>query len=131
MLIRIVPIALAVSVAIGVLAELAFTRSRTFTITSALTDAETATITIVGTVTPHGQNNYILEDKTGKIELQTCPSWYRRILLDHNEKVAVTGAIIKNNKPPEGTLYSLAVFKIERQGKPEIVLRRKPGKPPW
>lgn len=131
MLTKVFPVLLALAIAVGVITQIAFTHSGTYTVAEAPVASETAVVTLRGTVTRSGENGFVLEDRTGKVELQTCPAWYRQISLDQNERVTVTGEIIRNNRPPEGVLYSLAVYKIARQNKPEIVIRTGPGKPPW
>lgn len=131
MLTKAFPILLALAIAVGVLAELAFTRSKILTVARAPEDADTTIVTIGGQVKSLSDNEYILRDNTGSAELQTCPLWFRRVELDPDERVVVTGEIVRGNTPPKGTLYSLAVFKIVREGKPEIVIRTAPGKPPW
>lgn len=128
---KIFPIALALAIAIGALTELAFTKTKVYSISDALNSAETTAVTVKGLVINDGQNNYRLKDKTGCILLETCPKWYREITLKNNEQVTVTGEIIKNTAVPKGILYKLTTFKIERPGKAEIVLRTRPGKPPW
>ena len=131
MLTRLFPILLALAVAIGVLAELAFTRTKTYTLAAAPTEADTTIVTVTGRVTPAAPNNYILSDSTGQVELETCPTWYRPVRLRPNERVTVTGEIYRNSTPPKGMLYTLAAYTIARQDRPEIVLRTGPGKPPW
>ncbi|MBI2842970.1 MAG: hypothetical protein HYX78_06175 [Armatimonadetes bacterium] len=131
MLTKVFPAALALAISIGVLAELALTRSKIYTIAEALTESETAVVTVKGKVRPVGPNVYLLSDGTGRVELQTCPAWYRRIEMRESETVSVTGEILRPYNLPDGVLYVLAVYTIEREDRPEIVLRTKPGKPPW
>jgi hypothetical protein len=128
---KVFPIVLALAFAIGVIAELAFTRSPVYSIASAPKDSETTLVTIKGRVTPTGINNYIITDETGSALLETCPIWHRHILLEPNEEVTAIGEIVKNETPRKGTLYSFTVFTLKRSGKPDIVLRTKAGKPPW
>lgn len=131
MLMKVFPVALALAVAIGVLVELAFTGTKVYPIKAAVTEADSSIVTLSGTVRKVGHNRYVLIDDTGHAELQTCPLWYRIIELKMDENVTVTGEILKNSTPRPGSLYTMAVHKIVRNGKPEIVLRTKPGKPPW
>jgi uncharacterized protein YdeI (BOF family) len=131
MFMKVFPVVLALAVAIGVMAELAFTKNRVYTIASAPKDSETTLVTLRGKVTPTGTNNYIITDETGSALLETCPIWYRHILLEPDEEVTVTGEVVKNERPRKGTLYSFTVFTLMRSGKPDIVLRTRPGKPPW
>jgi len=128
---KLLPVALAVAVAVGVVAEIAFTRTRTYTVAAALTDPDTVVVTVAGSVFPAGRNSYVLRDETGLAKLDTCPRWYRTVRLTPGEKVTVTGEILRNNTPPEGMLYTLAVYTIRRRDRPEIVVRTEPGKPPW
>jgi len=131
MLMKVFPVAIALAIAIGIFAELAFTRSRIYTVESALTKADSNIVSLKGTVRKVGHNHYVLIDKTGHAELQTCPLWYRHIELKMDEPVVVTGEILKTSTPRPGSLFTMATYKIVRKGKPEIVLRTKPGKPPW
>ncbi|MEN6373063.1 MAG: hypothetical protein ABFD64_13750 [Armatimonadota bacterium] len=128
---KIFPIALALAIAIGLLTELAFTKTKVYTIKSASTDADSNIVSIQGAVRKVGHNRYVLIDSTGHAELQTCPLWYRTIELKMDENVTVTGDILENSRARKGSLYVLDVYRIVRNGKPEIVLRSRPGKPPW
>jgi uncharacterized protein YdeI (BOF family) len=131
MLARFFPIALALAIAIGAMAELAFTSSKIYTVKGAIRDADTAIVTIVGRVKPLGNNRFILRDSTGSCELQTCPLWYRPITLAPNEKVTVTGQVIKNITPISGAMYPISVQSIKRETGAEIVVREGFGRPPW
>lgn len=131
MLAKFFPIALALAISIGALAELAFTKSRVFTVSGALTEADTSVVTVRGLAVPLGDNRFILADNTGRCELQTCPKWFRTVDLRPNEPIAVTGEIIRNISPSHGTLYPLAVQKIERDHAPEIIVRQGIGRPSW
>lgn len=128
---KIFPIALALAFAIGVLTELAFTKTKVFTIKEAMTDPETAVVTISGTITEIHPNTFVISDKSGSAELQTCPTWYRRIFLMKTIPTVVTGEILRDDSHHEGTLYTLAAFKITQPGRPDIELRPSLGKPPW
>ncbi|MEN6520659.1 MAG: hypothetical protein ABFD46_05845 [Armatimonadota bacterium] len=128
---KVFPVALALAVAIGLITELAFTKTKIYTVRSALTEADSSIVSIDGTVRKVGNNRYVLIDGTGHAELQTCPLWYRTIELKMDENITVTGEILDNSRPRKGSLYVMDVYKIIRNGKPEIVLRTRPGKPPW
>ena len=106
MLTKVFPAALALAVAIGVLTELAITRSKVYTVADALTESETAIVNLKGQVTPTGRNTYIFEDRTGRIELQMCPTWYRRINLREHETITVTGEIIRQSGLSRHTIYT-------------------------
>ncbi len=131
MLIRVFPVVLALAIAIGVLTEIALTRTQTLSIAAAIKDANTSIVQMHGRVTPISPGRYLLTDTTGTAEMRTCPTWYRTIILDPGEEITVTGEIIKGAKPPAGTSYSFDAYTIFRKGKPDIVLRTAPGKPPW
>lgn len=128
---KIFPAIVLLAIAIGVLAELTFTRTKVYTIAAGPKESETNMITIRGKVTPIGANSFILRDPTGSAQLQTCPLWYKEINLTPGEEVTVTGEVLKEDTPAKGALYTLAVYKIERNHLPDIVLRTRPGKPPW
>lgn len=128
---KIFPAIVLLAIAVGILAELTFTKTRIYTIAGGPSESDTAVITVKGRVTPKGPNEYVLQDPTGRAELQTCPTWYISINLAPNEEVTVTGEVLKDNTPMPGTLYTIAVHKIVRRNAPVIVLRTRPGKPPW
>ncbi len=131
MLMKFFPIAFALAISIGVMAEVALTNSKVFTVAGAIKDADTAVVTITGRVKEFAPNRFVLRDSTGACELQTCPTWYRPIVLTPNEKITVTGQVIKNISASHNTLYPLAVQSIKRDGRPDIVVREGIGRPPW
>lgn len=131
MLTKIFPIALALAFAIGVMAELAFTQTKVYSVSKALTDPETAVVSIRGNIREIHPNMFIISDKSGSAVLETCPTWYRRILLSKDAPIVVTGEILKDQEHPKGTLYTLTAYRISQPGHSEVVLRTSLGKPPW
>ncbi len=132
MFLRVFPVAVALAIAIGVFAELAFTRTKTLRIADALAQAETPLVTLHGRIIPtESTSAYILDDGSGRALILTCPSWYRRVDLSPNETVTVTGELENPSSARRNTLFTVSAHSISRSGKPEIVLRTQLGKPPW
>ena len=108
-----------------------------------VTDSETVTaaqvkhagirpgaITLKGTITYANNNTFILNDGTGKVELSTCPLWWKRVDVHEGDKVMVVGEPMRNPSLTMRSDFTLSVYKIFKDGE-EIVVRGRPGKPPW
>ena len=122
---------LVLATAIGVVVERAVTDIQIRPISSlGKGDLHEGTVAIKGRILYAHDNRFVVADPTGKAELTTCPVWYRRIGLHVGDKVTVIGEIL--TAPPimhdcDVTLSALKVFR----GDETIVVRGRPGKPPW
>jgi hypothetical protein len=75
-------------------------------------------------------NRFLLRDESGEIRLETCPVWYRALVLRPGERVRVQGELA----PRKRWLLdrpSFVVHRLRREEGPEIVLRHADGSPRW
>jgi len=118
--------------AVGVFAvQLAFTTPRVLPIAGAPNMSDCVAFTVSGRIYNIGANIFLLKDSTGAAEVETCPLWYRRISLRDGERVNITGEILQVRPESAEARYRIAAYRIERQGRPGIVLRTAVGRPPW
>lgn len=87
-------------------------------------------LAIEGRVTYAVDNIFIVDDGTGKVEVSTCPTWYKRINLYPGDQVTVVGQVMNNPTLTTKTKFVLSAYKIFR-GKEVLEVRGRPGKPPW
>lgn len=96
--------------------------------------------TITGTVssTQDGENDFVLSDGTGVLNICAGPAWHQLIALTPGEKVTVTGqmdlgsplnANAAGRTEAEGP--SIDAFTIVRDDGSTVVVRDGPGRPPW
>ncbi|MDH7482460.1 MAG: hypothetical protein QHH26_10895 [Armatimonadota bacterium] len=88
------------------------------------------TAVIKGKIIYASDNHFILQDSTGKAELATCPTWYKQIPLIKGEEAIVVGEVLKNPSLLGNCEIILSVYKIFTDHG-TIVVRGRPGKPPW
>ncbi len=115
----------------GLYVQYALTNTQIRTISDArAADTEGGTVVVQGTITYAADNVFVLDDGTGKAELSTCPTWYKRIPVHEGDRVTVIGQVMIN--PPMNTKvdFALSVYKIVSDGE-TIEVRGRPGKPPW
>lgn len=129
---RILAAVLIVSAAVGVVVERAVTNTQIRTIADVRSSskAEGGTVALRGVITFAEDNRFILDDTSGKVELSTCPVWYRRIELREGDRVTVIGQVMSNPSLSSRCDFVLSVYKVFRGGE-VIQVRRRPGKPPW
>ncbi len=128
---KVLVVVVVLAVATGVYVEHAMTSTQIRTIQDVRTsDTEGGTVVVRGKITYASENIFILDDGTGKAELSTCPTWYKRIPLYEGDHVTVVGQVMVN--PPLNTKvdFALSVYKIIKGGE-TIEVRGRPGKPPW
>jgi uncharacterized protein YdeI (BOF family) len=88
------------------------------------------TVAVEGTITYASENVFILEDGTGQVEVQTCPTWYKRVNLYTRDRVMIVGQVANTPSLRTRTDFVLNAYKVFR-GSQVIVVRGRPGKPPW
>lgn len=131
MLWKVLVVVLVLAAATGLYVEHALTSTQIRTISDVLaSDTEGGTVVVKGTIVYASDNVFILDDGTGKVELSTCPTWYKRIPLLEGDKVTVIGQVMVNPPMNTKTDIALSVYKILR-GSETIEVRGRPGKPPW
>lgn len=79
-------------------------------------------LTIEGTVADVFGNKFVLEDETGRVLVETGPSWFHNIAVTQGERLTVVGE-------PDGDGFD--AFRITRQDGTEIVVRDPNGPAPW
>ena len=128
---RILVIFLLVAVAVGVVVQYTVTDSELVTIAEIRASGyPRGAIALKGTIIYANDNRFILDDGTGKVELSTCPVWYKRIYLQPGDEVTVIGEAMKNLSFTMKSDFVVSVYKIFKDGD-VILVRRRPGKPPW
>jgi len=131
MLWQVLAVVLLVAAAVGVVVERAVTKTQIRTIADVRSShAEGGTAALQGTITFAENNRFVLQDGTGRIELSTCPVWYKRISLHEGEHVTVVGQVMRNQSLSAESDFVLSVYKVYR-GSEVLEVRRSPGKPPW
>ena len=93
-------------------------------------DTMGGTVAVRGTISYALDNRFILTDGTGRIEVSTCPIWYKRIDLHKGDAVTITGQVMHNSSFFSGCDFILSAYKIFNNGM-VVEVRRRPGKPPW
>ena len=93
-------------------------------------DTSGGTVVVKGRIIDASDNRFILDDGTGRAELSTCPSWYKHIDLSEGDMATVVGEAMKNPSMTARCDIVLSVYKIFADGE-TILVRRRPGKPPW
>jgi uncharacterized protein YdeI (BOF family) len=86
-------------------------------------------VTLSGTVTPIDENEFILSDGTGQIQLDAGPPWFQSVNLNPGESVTVTGEI----DTMRGGGVDLDACKIVRADGSTVDIRdcAFDGPPPW
>jgi hypothetical protein len=120
-----------VAFVVGVLVEHSATTTQVRTIAELrYADIASGIVAVRGTITYSSGNRFVLRDDTGRVELATCPPWYRRIYLRKGDEVTAIGEIL-NNAPRMGKCdFILSVCRLVHDGE-VIHLRSYPGIPPW
>ena len=119
-------------VALGAIAvQFVFTNTRNLPIGSAKNMSNSIIVTVTGRLYTKGINKFLLKDSTGAAQIDTCPTWFRRIIIPTGEQVTITGELLEMPADTIGAKYRLAAYVIQQRGEPDIVLRTTPGKPPW
>lgn len=121
---------LLVVIGAGVFVEHAVTNVQIRTIADVQSAATRGTVALRGSIIFARDNRFILDDGTGKVELSTCPLWYKRVLLHEGDRVTVVGEVMSNPSFSSKCDFVLSVYKVFRGGE-VIQVRRGPGKPPW
>jgi|GEM_PF-2506780 len=91
---------------------------------------KSGTVVVRGTIAYSSDNCFILDDGTGKAQLYTCPTWYRRIDLYEGQHVVVVAEVVENPSSTADYDLVLSAYKIFADGD-TILIRSRPGKPPW
>jgi len=91
-------------------------------------------VTVTGTVSSSqaGENEFVLSDATGAINVCAGPAWFQAIALAQGEKVTVTGEVgcgSPKNAASQGP--SLDASTIVKEDGSTVVVRDGPGRPPW
>lgn len=119
-------------VALGVVfVELAFTNPRELAIADANKSSDVAVVTVSGNIYTKSENKFLLKDASGAAEIETCPPWFRKVILRDGEHVQITGEVLQTPARIPGAKYRIAAHRIGRKGEPDIVLRKTVGKPQW
>jgi len=122
---------IAVAVAAGVVVERVLTNVEIRTIADVRSsDTTGGTVAVRGRIVYASRNQFILSDGTGRIELSTCPLWYKQVRLYEDDEVVVVGQVMDNPSLTTRSDFVLSVYKIFHRGK-VIEIRKRPGKPPW
>ncbi len=120
-----------VTLAVAVLVQSTVTKTQIYRISDVkITDSLGGTVAVQGKITYAYNNVFMLQDGTGKIEVDTCPTWYKRVELFPGDHVVVVGQVANNPSIDSKINFVLNAFKIMK-GKETIVVRGRPGKPPW
>ncbi|WP_199520103.1 hypothetical protein [Fulvimarina endophytica] len=85
--------------------------------------AENAGTTIRGEVTDVFGNEFVLADDSGRVLVETGPSWYRSYDFKVGETLTVTG------EPDDDNEFD--AYTIERPGGETITIRERGQRPPW
>lgn len=94
MYLRVLPFALALSLASGLMTTAYLNQKAVTPVAEALRRAPGPDLTTLrGRLTEIGPNRYVLEDESGRIRLNLCPPWYRRIVALPTEDVTVQGTL--------------------------------------
>ena len=127
---RLMAAVILVALVTGVLAERSFMKRKVVTVRAACGSLDTRIITLQGRLYPLEPNRYLLVDTTGRVEVETCPVWYKHIILEPIEKVTVTGERLLDRPRGNGAVFVMAAYCIDSRGR-NIILRERLGKPPW
>lgn len=87
-------------------------------------------VALQGKVTYAEDNTFVLDDDTGKVEVTTCPVWYKRVGICVGERVMVVGRVLTGIAPSTRSDFVIGAYRIFRRYE-VIEIRAKPGKPPW
>jgi len=128
---KLLAVVLLIALAVGVVVEHAVTNVQIRTIADARSAAtKGGTVALQGIITFARDNRFILEDGTGRVELCTCPLWYKRVPLHEGDRVTAVGEVMSNPSFSTRCDFVLSVYKVFRGGE-VIQVRGGPGKPPW
>lgn len=128
---RILVIVLLVAIAVGVVVQYTVTDSELVTIAEIRARGNPrGAIALKGTIIYANDNRFILDDGTGKVELSTCPAWYKRIDMHSGDQVMVIGEVMRNPSFAMRSEFVFSVYKVFKDGD-VILVRQRPGKPPW
>lgn len=93
-------------------------------------DTRGGTVAVRGRIVYASRNRFILDDGSGRVELSTCPQWYRQIHLHEGDTVVAVGQVMNNPSLTGQSDFALSVYKLFHRGS-VIEVRKRPGKPPW
>lgn len=79
-------------------------------------------LVIQGTIVSVVGNEFVLDDGTGQVIVDTAPRWYRQYDFRAGERVTVVG---------EYDDYDFDAFEIRRETGEVLTIRSGPGRPPW
>lgn len=128
---KILAVVVLISLAVGIIAERAVTKTQIRAIHDIRVEqAAGGIVAIEGKVSYASDNRFALDDGTGKAELSTCPTWYKRIDMVEGDKAVVVGQVMGSRPLLRGCRFALCVYKIQHGGATTEV-RRGPGVPPW
>ncbi|MHB1000201.1 MAG: hypothetical protein ACYC27_13235 [Armatimonadota bacterium] len=130
MVTKILIVAFLVAVAVGVVVSRSVTSTQVHSINEVKSWERGGMVALNGKVTFSKNNHFVIDDGTGKAELSTCPSWYKKINLYENDHITVTGQVSKNVPSYKECSFILSVFKIYKDGE-VIEIRDRPGRPSW
>jgi hypothetical protein len=131
MLWKVIVVVLCVAVAVGIVVEHAVTNTQIRTIADVRSsDTGGGSVALRGKIVFAKENTFVLQDATGRVELSTCPTWYKRIWMNEGDQVTVIGQVMNNPPMITRSEFVLSVYKILR-GHEDIEVRERPGKPPW
>lgn len=120
-----------VVVAVAVLVQSTVTKTQIYKVSELKScDHLGGAVAVEGRITYAQDNTFVLDDGTGSMEVDTCPTWYKRVNLHVGDRVVVVGQVMKNSSVVARTGLVVNAYKII-QGRETIVVRGTPGKPPW
>lgn len=130
MVTKILLVAFLVSISVGVVVCRSVTSTQVHTVAEVLTWDRGGTVALDGIITYADENHFVMDDGSGKVELSTCPVWYKRIRVYEKDHIMVIGQISNNPSYFKNCNIMLNVYKIIKNGD-TINIREHPGIPPW
>ena len=128
---KVLAVVLLVAVGVGLVVERAVTNIQVRTIADVRSsNTRGGTVVLQGTIVFADENRFVLDDGTGKVELSTCPVWYKRIDLYKGDRARVMGQVMGNPSFSTQSDFVVSVHKVFHGGR-VIRVRTWPGKPPW
>lgn len=128
---KVLIVVLLVAIAVGIVVQHVVTETQTRTIAEVRSRRTTeGIVALQGTITFASANTFILDDGTGRVELSTCPIWFKRIDLQVGDHVIAIGEVMRNRSYATKSDFVLSTHKVLKGGA-VIQVRGRPGKPPW
>jgi len=115
---------------LGVIGGALAAREPVVTVRQVLAGEAAPGVSVRGWVRVRQANDFILQDGTGALRLETCPVWYRFLPLRLGEQVRVQGELAPRARWLRDQPVFL-VYRLRREDGTEIPLRFDPGPPPW